>query len=236
MRPYSIGCGGAPVLTGMRWLRPAAHPPVLRGDQAQLAGGQSDLEMCWLDPDDSVGPRGSGMELRNVYWNGQLVLRRAHAPMLFAEYKDGNGGDCYRDWKDTRTSTLAAAVVQNQLGDIPAGGNSAITACDRSTHPTNSYGTCPFQLPIPGGYTCAQGIAIENMGDHVRLTAQYDADWYMYASRMNFMQTAASFRALALQRPRHYNAVPTGTINWRFEFDVDGLATTWSASTPDQTG
>ncbi|MCB1577466.1 MAG: hypothetical protein KDI81_09055, partial [Xanthomonadales bacterium] len=60
-------------------------------------------EMCWLGPDQSVGPRGSGMELRNVYWNGQLVMRRAHAPMLFAEYKDGFGGDCYRDWKDIRT-------------------------------------------------------------------------------------------------------------------------------------
>src|SRR6187549_3596501 len=80
-------------------------------------------EMCWLPPSQSVGADGSGMELRNVYWNGQLVMRRAHAPMLFAEYKGGQGGDCYRDWKNTNTPILAAAVVQNQLGDIPAGGN-----------------------------------------------------------------------------------------------------------------
>src|SRR5690606_13039415 len=138
----------------------AGIPMAQAGGSPTCVGSESKLswpavnpiwEMCWLDPSDSIGPRGSGMELRNVYWNGQLVLRRAHAPMLFAEYRGGAGGDCYRDWKDVRTSTLAAAVVQNQLGDIPGGGNAAITACDRSSHPTNSYGTCPFQLTIPGG-------------------------------------------------------------------------------------
>jgi hypothetical protein len=165
------------------------------------------------------------MELRNVYWNGQLVLRRAHAPMLFAEYKDGNGGDCYRDWKDVRTSTLAAAVVQNQLGDIPSGGNPAITACDRSTNPTASYGTCPFQLPIPGGYTCTQGIAIENMGDHVRLTAQYEADWYMYASRMEFYADGRIMPSFGFGNDNGtFNSVTHWHHNyWRFEFDIDGL-------------
>lgn len=182
-------------------------------------------EMCWLDPDDSVGPRGSGMELRNVYWNGQLVLRRAHAPMLFAEYKDGNGGDCYRDWKDVRTSTLAAAVVQNQLGDIPAGGNAAITACDRSASPTTAYGTCPFQLPVPPGYTCTQGIAIENMGDHVRLTAQYEADWYMYASRMEFYADGRIVPSFGFGNDNGtFNSVTHWHHNyWRFEFDIDGI-------------
>jgi hypothetical protein len=67
-------------------------------------------EMCWLRPNQSIGPRGSGMELRNVYFNGQLVMRRAHAPMLFAEYAGGGGGDCYRDLKNNVTQVLAAHV------------------------------------------------------------------------------------------------------------------------------
>ena len=106
-------------------------------------------EMCWLGPNQSAGPRGSGLELRNVYRNGQLVLRRAHAPMLFAEYKDGGGGNCYRDWKDEPTAILAASGVQNQLGVIPSGQPAATTSCDRSDQPTASYGTCPFGLSVP---------------------------------------------------------------------------------------
>ncbi|MEZ5462790.1 hypothetical protein [Dokdonella sp.] len=181
-------------------------------------------EMCWLDPGDSVGPRGSGMELRNVYWNGQLVMRRAHAPMLFAEYNGGQGGDCYRDWKDEPTPTLAAAVVQNQLGSIPNGGEPAITSCDRSNSPTTSYGICPFSLTIPGGYNCTAGLAIEDLGDHVRLTAQYRADWYMYASRFEFYADGRMMPSFGFgNRNGTFNSVTHWHTNyWRFEFDIDG--------------
>lgn len=182
-------------------------------------------EMCWLPPNESVGPRGSGMELRNVYWNGQLVMRRAHAPMLFAEYKDGQGGDCYRDWKDDTTSTLAAAVVQNQLGSIPSGGDPAITACDRSNNPTASYGTCPFGLPIAPGYNCTPGLAMEDLGSYVRLTTQYRADWYMYASRYEFYRDGRMVPSFGFgNRNGTYNSVTHWHTNyWRFEFDIDGL-------------
>lgn len=182
-------------------------------------------EMCWLGPDQSVGPRGSGMELRNVYWNGQLVMRRAHAPMLFAEYKDGDGGDCYRDWKDDETPTLAASATQNHLGVIPEGGNPAITSCDRSESATSSYGTCPFALPTPAGYTCASGISIEDMGDHVRLTTQYRADWYMYASRFEFYADGRMMPSFGFgNRNGTFNSVTHWHHNyWRFEFDIDGL-------------
>ena len=182
-------------------------------------------EMCWLGPDQSVGPRGSGMELRNVYWNGQLVMRRAHAPMLFAEYKDGFGGDCYRDWKDIRTPIFSLPAVQNQLGTVPDPNSpAAITSCDRSDQPTQSYGTCPFALSNPG-YTCANGVTIEDLGDSVRLTAQYIADWYMYSSRFVFysdgrMQPSFGFG----NRNGTFNDVTHWHHNyWRFEFDIDGL-------------
>jgi hypothetical protein len=181
-------------------------------------------EMCWLAPNQSVGPRGSGMELRNVHRNGQLVLRRAHAPMLFAEYKDGAGGGCYRDWKDDRTPILAATTVQNQLGVVPEGGSTATTSCDRSTAPTASYGTCPYGLPTPAGYSCAQGIMIEDLGDRVRFTSQYVADWYMYSSRFEFhadgrMEPTFGFG----NRNGTYNNVTHWHHNyWRFEFDIEG--------------
>jgi hypothetical protein len=164
------------------------------------------------------------MELRNVYRNGQLVMRRAHAPMLFAEYKDGQGGGCYRDWKDTRTPILAATDVQNQLGVIPQGGALATTSCDRSNAPTASYGTCPYGLTIASGYSCANGVMIEDLGDHVRLTSQYIADWYMYSSRFEFYADGRMEPSFGFgNRNGTYNNVTHWHHNyWRFEFDIDG--------------
>lgn len=182
-------------------------------------------EMCWLGPSQSAGPRGSGLELRNVYRNGQLVMRRAHAPMLFAEYKDGGGGNCYRDWKDEPTAILAASGVQNQLGVIPSGQPAATTSCDRSDEPTASYGSCPYGLSVPGGYSCANGVMIEDLGDSVRLTTQYIAGWYMYSSRFVFRADGRMEPSFGFgNRNGTYNSVTHWHHNyWRFEFDIDGL-------------
>jgi hypothetical protein len=164
------------------------------------------------------------MELRNVHRNGQLILRRAHAPMLFAEYKDNAGGGCYRDWKDIRTPILAADAVQNQLGVVPAGGDAAITSCDRSNAPTTSYGTCPYGLPTPPGYSCGQGVTIEDLGDRVRFTSQYVADWYMYSSRFEFYADGRMEPTFGFgNRNGTYNNVTHWHHNyWRFEFDIEG--------------
>jgi hypothetical protein len=182
-------------------------------------------EMCWLRPSQSVGPDGSGMELRNIHYNGQLVARRAHAPMLFAEYKDGAGGDCYRDWKNQNTNILAATVVQNQLGVVPSGGAPAMTSCDRSNHPTTSYSTCPYGLAIGSGYSCASGVMIEDYGNHVLLTAQYIADWYMYSSRWAFYADGRIEPSFGFgNRNGTFNGVTHWHHNyWRIEFDIEGL-------------
>ena len=45
----------------------------------------------------AAGTNGSGLEIRNVYYNGHLVLKRGHVPMLNVEYDPGGCG-CYRDW------------------------------------------------------------------------------------------------------------------------------------------
>ncbi len=182
-------------------------------------------EMCWLGPAASVGPRGSGMELRNVHFNGRLVMRRAHAPMLFAEYKDGNGGNCYRDWKDDTSPVLADEAVQNHLG-LSVDPPTATTACDRSQDPTASYGTCPFQLPGYSNSTpkCNAGFAIEDNGDHVVLTTQYRADWYMYASRWTFWNDGRIEPSFGFgNRNGTYNTVTHWHhYYWRMEFGIDG--------------
>ncbi|HMM66670.1 MAG TPA: hypothetical protein PKC03_06980 [Dokdonella sp.] len=227
MRPSIASVFPLVLIVAMRISSAHAGSPTCVAPEVKLSWPSANpvWEMCWLGPNQSVGPRGSGMELRNVYWRGQLVMRRAHAPMLFAEYKDGFGGNCYRDWKDERTPVLAAVGVQNQLGTIPSGQPAATTSCDRSQDPTASYGTCPFALPTPPGYSCANGVMIEDLGDSVRLTTQYVADWYMYSSRFVFHRDGRMEPSFGFgNRNGTFNSVTHWHHNyWRFEFDIDGL-------------
>lgn len=177
-------------------------------------------QMCWLRPSQSSGPRGSGLEVRNVYYRGKQVFKRAHAPMLFAEYRNGAGGNCYRDWKDQNSPFLANAATQNQLGI----GENVVTSCDRSADPTTSYGNCPFQLGSTGGASCFSGVAIQERGDRVTLTTQYVAGWYLYSMRWTFHQdgTIEPFFGLGNSNGT-YNTVTHWHHNyWRFDFDIDG--------------
>lgn len=194
-------------------------------------------EMCWLPPDQSVGADGSGMELRKVYFKGHLVFTRAHAPMLFAEYKDGAGGNCYRDWKNDTTPVLADHAVQNKLG-LSVDPLKATTSCDRSKSPTASYGICAYQLT---GYpnataTCFSGVAIEDGGDHVTLTTQYRASWYMYSSRWTFYNNGTIQPAFGFGNNNGtYNSVTHWHHNyWRMEFDIDAGNNTVSTNGVDQ--
>ncbi|MDZ3822987.1 MAG: hypothetical protein U0S76_05235 [Pseudoxanthomonas sp.] len=180
-------------------------------------------QMCWLPPNQSIGPRGSGLELRAVHYRGILVAKRIHSPMLFAEYRTST---CYRDWKDTGTPTLAHTSTHNAMAVPPDLERLATTSCSVSKSPTASYGTCPFQQPSGGGYQCTtnNGVVIEDLGDHVRLTSQYRADWYMYDSRIRFFDDGTI-------EPTFGFGNNNGTFNnvthwhhnyWRFDFDIDG--------------
>lgn len=179
-------------------------------------------EMCWVPVNQSVGPQGSGLELRDVHYNGHLVMRRAHAPLLFAEYKGGAGGDCYRDWKDDPSPILANTSVQNQLG-TPNFGALALNVCDVSQSPTASYNTCPYGQTAPAGSSCFNGVAIEDLGDEVRLTVQYRADWYMYSSRWAFFKDGRIQPYFGFgNRNGTFNSVTHWHHNyWRMEFDID---------------
>lgn len=176
-------------------------------------------EMCWLRPTQSSGPRGSGLELRQVEYNGFSVLKRAHAPMLFAEYTSST---CYRDWKDTNSSFLAQPAVRNQLGLSNA--FTGTTSCDRSAHPTTSYGTCPFQLPGRTAADCFAGVAIEDRGDNVMLTTQYSADWYLYTSRFVFYANGSFDAQFGFGNRDGTNNQTTHWHHnyWRLDLDIDG--------------
>ena len=183
-------------------------------------------EMCWLRPSNSSGPRGSGLELRNIHFRGVLIMKRAHSPLLFAEYKNSAGGNCYRDWKDENSSILAEPAVRNILGTSV--NFTATTNCDVSNLPTTSYGACPFAQPGRTGADCSGsgGVAIENLaaGAGFRLTAQYTAGWYKYTARYIFtpdgnIDTEFGFG----NSDGTFNNVTHWHHNYfRFDFDIGG--------------
>jgi hypothetical protein len=207
-------------------------------------------EMCFVAPNHSVGPRGSGLELRNVHYKGVLMIKRAHAPNLFAEYRNGAGGDCYRDWKDTLAGFAAEPQTRNQLGTPTpnsATGFFATTSCDVSKAATTAYGSCPF--PPPGGAATGStvistsgapyvltsancmasgGVAVENLpgANGLVLTTQYSAAWYQYTSRF-FLYANGDIQ------PEFGFGNNNGTYNntthwhhnyWRIDFDIGDAA------------
>ena len=178
-------------------------------------------ELCWVAYGNSSGPRGSGLELRNVHYNGRLVLKRAHSPLLFAEYTSST---CYRDWKDEGGPFVAEPAVRNQLGTSVA--FNATTSCDRSAQPVTSYGACPFQLPGRSSGDCFTGVAIEEGGDHVTMTASYSAAWYFYTSRFTFNADGSFDPQFGFG---NRDGTGNGTTHWhhnywRLDFDIEGAA------------
>jgi hypothetical protein len=180
-------------------------------------------EMCWLRPTRSSGARGSGLELRNIHFRGLLVMKRSHAPILFAEYR--NSGLCYRDWKDIEASMLVEPAVRNVLG-TPAIFSST-TSCDISASATASFGLCPFGVPGRTSQDCnGGGVAIENLAANAgfRITAQYEAAWYKYTSRYVFSPNGDIGVEFGFGNSDGTNNDLTHWHHnyWRFDFDIDG--------------
>ena len=177
-------------------------------------------ELCYLPPGLSSGPRGSGMELRNVYYRGHLALKRAHAPILFAEYTSST---CYRDWKDTDSQLLRWTAVH------PTFARSTTSSCDRSKDPIASYGTCPFSLVTNGSDgnpsgNCQTGVTVEDFGGYVELSTQYSAAWYLYSSRFRFHADGSFEPEFGFGNSNGTNNSTTHWHHnyWRLDFDIEG--------------
>ena len=166
-------------------------------------------EFCWLQPTDSSGPNGSGLEIRNVYYNGHLVLKRAHIPILNVLY-DPRGCGCFRDWLFSEVQFEADHVISPGYAepDTPP-----LTVCDTG----GSGGDV-------GSFT---GVAAEKtLPDRLVMTTQLEAGWYRYTMKWRFyldgriepvMGFAAVNSSCIAFTHRHH-------AYWRFDFDIDGPA------------
>lgn len=170
-------------------------------------------EFCYRKPGDSQpSGNGSGLEIYDVKWRGTTILKQAHIPILNVRYDTSGcfGDPCYRDWFDADRAFECSPAA----GDECSGTTTpATTVCD---HPGSDAGSF-------------QGVAVEDMGTHLQLTAQTSAGWYRYLPGWDFypdgtLQARTSFTAVdhpcELENHNHH-------AYWRFDFDIDGPADDW---------
>jgi len=174
-------------------------------------------EFCVVRPEDSSGPSGSGLEIRNAHYRGILVLKRGHVPILNVDY-DENGCGCFRDWLDSERAYLTDNHIEPGYFEPPF---PAETVCDHATSPSIPPGDCPWD--IPGG-SCLEGVSAEFFPDHLLLTTQAQAGWYRYSMRWEFYEDGTILPTFGFGT---YNTSCSGATHrhhayWRFDFDIDG--------------
>ena len=165
----------------------------------------------FVNAPQSTGANGSGLEIRNVYYNGHLVFNTAHVPILNVEY-DGSGCSCFRDWFDEEAGYATDGI---QAGSCIALSTPGVveTTCD-----SNEAGGTGGD---PGSFT---GTAFEDFGSELVLTSNQRAGWYRYRMKWHFyadgriwpeFSFSAASATCTSQTHRHH-------AYWRFDFDLDG--------------
>ena len=150
---------------------------------------------------------GAGVELRDVYYSGRLVLRRGGMPVLNVFY-DGNACGPYRDWLYSETCFKCNGTDLGNGLRMAAPGQRAITICDDADDRGNFQGVAAY----------------EDNGELV-LISECSAGWYRYI-------TAWHFHPSGILRPRFLygytdsSCVCYGRLHnayWRLHFALDGL-------------
>ncbi len=188
-------------------------------------------QLCWIRPQDSSGPNGSGLEIRSVYYNGHQVLKRGHVPIVNVLYPEGGCGGCYRDWMFSEQGYLSNNVIS-------AGYAEPTSPCPQTVCEIEAtMGDCPSLTPpdtCPGA-VCFTGVAAQKLPDRLIMTAQTSAGWYRYTHRWTFHldgriepffgYTAVNNPCLSLTHIHH--------AYWRLDFDIDGAPNDLVTEGPD---
>jgi hypothetical protein len=156
-------------------------------------------------PAASSGTNGSGIELRDVKFGGDLVLERAHVPILNVKY-DADLCGPYRDWQNWETPFEAFGV------DVSPG----FRQC--TTEPRTIMESGVDQ----GNFT---GVAIFEDESGVHLVSEMMAGWYRYVSRWTFTDNGilkcrfgfAAVNDTCVCNRHHHHAY------WRFQFNMKNM-------------
>lgn len=202
----------------------AAHAQTNQGDCApphriEWPADGPVWSLCWISPDSSSGIDGAGLELRDVFYKGLRVLRRAGLPLLNVNYDPGGCG-AYRDWQ----SGLMDFETDGILG--PPGSRYA-----EATKPPRTM--CDDAAQSGGNF---QGVAAEKMSDRLVLTTQLQSGPYRYTQKWVFrldgsIDVRIAFTAIVDPcnvKPHSHHAY------WRLEFDIGGDARDYAEQAAQQ--
>jgi hypothetical protein len=180
-------------------------------------------DFCWVRPADSQPGNGSGIELVDVKYNGTLILARAHLPILNVKYvpnPSGCGGAnlCYRDWLYQEES-FQCSPCQAANGSAVSCSSASAEQCTGTT--TAATTVCQHPGTDAGVFS---GVAVENLGTSLRLTAQCSAGWYRYIPvweffadgtiQGTFVATSVDATCVAYTHEHH--------SYFRLDFDING--------------
>jgi hypothetical protein len=200
----------APILAGAAWFAATSGSALsictLPGEHLMSWPDSSPVwQFCWLRPANSSGGNGSGLEIRNLYYKGHLVMKRGHVPILNVLYDPGGCG-CYRDWSYQEVRFQADNVIFPGYAEptVPP-----LTVCDTG----GSGGDI-------GSFT---GVAAEKLADRLILTTQFEAGWYRYTMKWRFyldgrIEPVFGFGAI------NSSCIAFGHRHhayWRLDFDID---------------
>ena len=177
-------------------------------------------DFCFRPPSLSSGANGSGLDLSDVRYNGTLVIRQAHIPILNVKYAanlSGCGGQnlCYRDWLYSQQEFECAPVTAP--GICTGTTTPAKTVCEACTDSSNEG------CRDVGNFN---GVSVESLADRVKLTAQAEAGWYRYIPIWEFFAdgtihsrfAATSIDHTCVAITHHHHAY------FRLDLDVNGTA------------
>jgi hypothetical protein len=205
LAPVILALAGCLTFAGV----PSATQPVCTGDEHLISWpdtGDPLWEMCWLRPVDSSGGNASGLELRDIHYRGQLVIKNAHEPILNVEYPAGGCG-CFRDWSWEEVVFQTDNMISPGYAEPTSPPQ---TVCD--------VGGAEGDI---GNFT---GVAAEKKATELILTTQMKAAWYRYKMSWTFKADGtirpffgfAAVDAYCIQFDHNHNNY------WRFDFDIIG--------------
>ncbi len=193
-------------------------------------------EFDFLRPGNTITADGTGLEIRDVYYDGRLVMKKGNVPVLNVEYDPGGGCGCFRDWQYDESSFIADGVDEQTSCFAQSTPGEVQTTCEyvnrdscdpsdlnptlASGDPNPNYcGETPY--PQDFGF---EGVAVEDYGDELVLTMHTTAGWYRYRMKWHFYldgriwpeYSFAAGRATCTDTGHRHHAY------WRFDFDLEG--------------
>jgi hypothetical protein len=160
--------------------------------------------MLVVRPSVSSGTRASGVELRDVFYRGKSVFKRAHAPILNVKY-DNNACGPYRDW-------------QWQEGQFSAIGSDVAPGVRLTTTPPQTI----MESFVDAGNFRGVAIYQDPATGEAQLLSELEAGWYRYISRWEFAtdgRIRARFGFDGVNNSCVCN-VHHHHVYWRFDFDL----------------